>query len=78
MTGRLGAMLAMARQNDFARSATVWLATGLAVAAVSACNTGDVFSLQPAVDVGSQTAAVPEAPQYSGMQRLVPSNPYMT
>ncbi|RWB58902.1 extensin family protein [Mesorhizobium sp.] len=78
MAGRLGAMLAMARQNDFARSATVRLATGLAIAAVSACTTGDVFSLQPAVDVGSQTAAVPEAPQYSGMQRLVPSNPYMT
>jgi hypothetical protein len=51
------------------------LAAALAIAAVSACTTGDVFSLQPAVDVGSQTAAVP---RYTGMQSLVPSNPYMT
>ena len=51
------------------------LAAGLTLAAVSACNTGSVLSLQPAVDVGAQTAAVP---QYTGMQRLVPSNPYMT
>ncbi|ESX22442.1 MULTISPECIES: extensin family protein [unclassified Mesorhizobium] len=57
-----------------AKSAAI-LATGLALAAVSACNTGSVLSLQPAVDVGSQTAAVP---QYEGMQKLVPSNPYMT
>ncbi|PDQ21625.1 extensin [Mesorhizobium sanjuanii] len=49
-------------------------AAGLALVAVSACNTGSVLSLQPAVDVGSQTSAVP---QYSGMQRLVPSNPDM-
>jgi hypothetical protein len=51
-----------------------------AVAALSACTTGDVFNLQPAVDVGSQTAAVPPAavPQYAGLQTLVPSNPYMT
>ena len=78
MSGRLGAMLAMARQSNRARIVAVGLATGLAIAAVSACTTGDVFSLQPAVDVGGQTAAVAEAPQYSGMQRLVPSNPYMT
>ncbi|RWX67147.1 extensin [Mesorhizobium sp. M4B.F.Ca.ET.089.01.1.1] len=93
MAGRLGAVLAMARQNNRARSAAARLVTLLAIATVSACNTGDVFSLQPAVDVGNQTAAVPEAPQYSapqysapqystpqysGMQRLVPSNPYMT
>ncbi|ESZ46693.1 MULTISPECIES: extensin family protein [unclassified Mesorhizobium] len=57
-----------------AKSAAI-LAAGLALAAVSACNTGSVLSLQPAVDVGSQTAAVP---QYEGMQKLVPSNPYMT
>lgn len=66
------------------------LAAVLAIAAVSACNTGSVLSLQPAVDVGSQTAAVPpnsgpqdsgpqdSGPEYSGMQRLVPSDPYMT
>ncbi|ESZ70405.1 extensin [Mesorhizobium sp. L103C119B0] len=57
-----------------AKSAAM-LAAGLALAAVSACNTGSVLSPQPAVDVGSQTAAVP---QYEGMQKLVPSNPYMT
>ncbi|MDX8495425.1 extensin family protein [Mesorhizobium sp. VK22B] len=78
MARRFGATLSMARQNNRARIVVMRLATGLAIAAVSACNTGDVFSLQPAVDVGGQTAAVPEAPQYSGMQRLVPSNPYMT
>lgn len=78
MAGRLGAMLAVARQSNRARSTAFRLITGLAIAAVSACTTGDVFSLQPAVDVGSQTAAVPDVPQYSGMQRLVPSNPYMT
>lgn len=47
----------------------------IAMAAVSACNTGSVLTLEPAVDVGTQTAAVPA---YSGMQALVPSNPYMT
>ncbi|MDR7034848.1 extensin family protein [Mesorhizobium sp. BE184] len=47
----------------------------LSLAALSACNTGDVFALQPAVDVGTQTAAVPA---YSGMQKLVPSDPYLT
>ncbi|TIW63676.1 MAG: extensin [Mesorhizobium sp.] len=93
MAGRLGAMPAMARQNNRARSVAARQVMLLAIAAVSACNTGDVFALQPAVDVGSQTAAVPEtpqysapqysapqysAPQYTGMQRLVPSNPYMT
>jgi hypothetical protein len=51
------------------------IAGGLAIAAISACTTGSVLSLEPAVDVGSQTSAVPE---YAGMQRLVPSNPYMT
>ena len=60
-----------ARQSK--RAAMV--AAGLALGAVSACNTGSVLSLEPAVDVGSQTAAVP---QYTGMQKLVPSNPYMT
>lgn len=56
------------------------IAGGLAIAAVSACTTGSVLSLEPAVDVGSQTSAVPEyaGQKYAGMQRLVPSNPYMT
>lgn len=54
---------------------------------LAACNTGDVFALQPAVDIGSQTAALPRAEPASapvmaaapmtGMQSLVPSNPYM-
>jgi len=80
MAGRLGAMLAAARRNKRARVTVVGLAAGVAIATISACTTGDVFALQPAVDVGSQTAAVPQpdTPQYSGMQRLVPSNPYMT
>lgn len=37
---------------------------------VSACTTGDVFSLQPAVDIGTQTASLPRvevAPQYAPM-----------
>ncbi|MBZ9766412.1 extensin family protein [Mesorhizobium sp. CA6] len=80
MARRLGAMLAAARRSKRARITIAGLAAGVAMAAISACTTGDVFALQPAVDVGSQTAAVPQpdAPQYSGMQRLVPSNPYMT
>ncbi|TPJ36794.1 extensin family protein [Mesorhizobium sp. B2-8-3] len=80
MARRLGAMLGLAQRNKRARVTIAGLAAGVAIATISACTTGDVFALQPAVDVGSQTAAVPQpdAPQYSGMQRLVPSNPYMT
>ncbi|MER9655530.1 extensin family protein [Mesorhizobium sp. M0152] len=72
MAGKFRAVFsaAMRRPKPFAIMAGL-----LALAAVSACNTGSVLSLQPAVDVGSQTAAVP---QYTGMQQLVPSNPYMT
>ncbi|MDX8530154.1 extensin family protein [Mesorhizobium sp. VK25A] len=79
MARRLGAVLVAARRNKCAQITIVGLAAG-AIATISACTTGDVFALQPAVDVGSQTAAMPQpdAPQYSGMQRLVPSNPYMT
>jgi hypothetical protein len=47
----------------------------LAIAAVSACTTGSVLTLEPAIDVGTTTAAVPAYPQ---MQTLVPSDPYMT
>src|SRR5205823_8275156 len=71
MAGTFRAVFFAARQSR----PVVILAAGLALAAVSACNIGSVLSLQPAVDVGSQTSAVP---QYTGMQRLVPSNPYMT
>ncbi|TPI44572.1 extensin [Mesorhizobium sp. B3-1-6] len=73
-------MLGLALRNKRVRVTIAGLAAGVAIATISACTTGDVFALQPAVDVGSQTAAVPQpdAPQYSGMQRLVPSNPYMT
>lgn len=80
MARRLGAMLGLALRNKRVRVTIAGLAAGVAIATISACTTGDVFALQPAVDVGSQTAAVPQpdAPQYSGMQRLVPSNPYMT
>jgi len=76
MAGRFRAVFfATLRQSKRA----ALLAAGLALASVSACNTGSVLNLEPAVDVGSQTAAVPQAePQYEGMQKLVPSNPYMT
>ncbi|MER8368279.1 extensin family protein [Mesorhizobium sp. M1348] len=89
MAGLFRAAFAAARHTECAHMAGR-LAAMLAIAAVSACNTGSVLSLQPAVDVGSQTAAVPpnsdpqysgpqdSGPEYSGMQRLVPSNPYMT
>jgi hypothetical protein len=71
MAGTFRAAAMVARQSKRA----AMMAAGLALVALSACNTGSVLSLQPAVDVGSQTAAVP---QYEGMQKLVPSNPYMT
>lgn len=76
MAGRFRAVFfATLRQSKRA----AMLAAGLALASVSACNTGSVLNLEPAVDVGSQTAAMPQAePQYEGMQKLVPSNPYMT
>ncbi|WP_230980219.1 extensin-like domain-containing protein [Oryzicola mucosus] len=47
-----------------ARISLLIAGTVLAGLAVSACTTGDVFSLEPAVDVGTQTAAVvvPEQP----------------
>ena len=53
---------------------------------VAACTTGSVLSLEPAVDVGAQTAALPRpvaAPvpvvqsSGGGLQDLVPSNPMM-
>nr|WP_156460151.1 extensin family protein [Mesorhizobium sp. Root157] len=69
-----------------ARRLAFGLAALASAAGISACTTGDVFNLQPAVDVGTQTSGVPQyvdawapaVPQYSGMQTLVPSNPYMT
>lgn len=74
MAGKFrAAFFAAARQSK----PLTMMAGGLAIAAISACNTGSVLSLQPAVDVGAQTSAV-SPPQYSGMQTLVPSNPYMT
>ncbi|MEO9340140.1 extensin family protein [Mesorhizobium sp. SB112] len=60
-------------------------AIGLAALA-AACTTSGVLTLTPEVDVGMQTAAVmPRAevstpapePRATGMQTLVPSNPYM-
>src|SRR5690242_5711024 len=72
MSGKLWAVYsAAARQSKAVATA----AAGLALVMVSACNTGSVLTLQPAVDVGTQTSAMPE---YTGMQKLVPSNPYMT
>ena len=71
----------------------------LVAASVTACTTGSVLSLEPAVDVGSSTASVPrfETPAVpriemaavppvetaapacrpSGLQTLVPSDPYL-
>jgi hypothetical protein len=47
----------------------------LALAAVSACTTGSVLSLEPAVDVGTTTAALPA---YPAMQSVAPSDPYIS
>ncbi|UVC17801.1 extensin-like domain-containing protein [Mesorhizobium onobrychidis] len=76
MAGIIRAAFVAVRQTRRARM----IAGGLAIAAISACTTGSVLSLEPAVDVGSQTSAVPNyaGPKYAGMQSLVPSNPYMT
>jgi hypothetical protein len=71
MAGIFRAAFVAVRQTRRART----VAGALAIAAISACTTGSVLSLEPAVDVGSQTSAVPN---YAGMQSLVPSNPYMT
>ncbi|WP_192355422.1 extensin-like domain-containing protein [Mesorhizobium mediterraneum] len=81
MVGIIRAAFVAVRQTRRARM----IAGGLAIAAISACTTGSVLSLEPAVDVGSQTSAVPNyagpkyaGPKYAGMQSLVPSNPYLT
>ncbi|RWM21097.1 MAG: extensin [Mesorhizobium sp.] len=81
MAGIFRAASVAVRQTRRARM----IAGGLAIAAISACTTGSVLSLEPAVDVGSQTSAVPKyarpkyaGRKYAGMQSLVPSNPYMT
>ena len=63
----------------------------LLAASVAACTTGSVLSLEPAVDVGSSTASVPRIeqpaprvemaaavpPPTTGLQTLVPSDPYL-
>ena len=66
------AMLAarkLPRKLRRARLGLPGLATVVAMAAVSACTTGDVFNLTPAVDVGTQTAAVAPYPE---MRRQLP------
>lgn len=75
MLGKSRAAMGGMSQAQRLRLLTLRLALLAAVGTLSACTSGDVFSLEPAVDVGTQTATVP---QYSGMQTLVPSNPYMT
>lgn len=57
-----------------ARAAVGGGAFALLVAALAACSPSGVLSLQPHVDVGARTGAVPIT---SGLQSLVPSNPYM-
>lgn len=47
----------------------------MALVVLAACTTGSVLNLEPAVDVGTTTAAVPANP---GMQEQIPSDPYMT
>ena len=75
MDGLFRAATGFARRSKRMRAVAGGVAAMAVLATVSACNTGSVLNLEPAVDVGTQTSAVP---QYSGMQRLVPSNPYMT
>ncbi|MBA3447765.1 MAG: extensin family protein [Pseudaminobacter sp.] len=57
------------------RNARAFWRAGAMLLAVfaTACTTESVMSLRPDVDVGMQTAAIPR----SGLQRLVPSNPFM-
>lgn len=67
-------------------------ALALLAASVAACTTGSVLSLEPAVDVGSSTSSVPRmeapapprvemaavvSPRTTGLQTLVPSDPYL-
>ncbi len=73
MTGKLCTATAVAARH--LRRMHLFLFVGVAVgmpAAISACTTGDVFNLTPAVDVGTQTAAVTPAPE---IRRSVPSTP---
>lgn len=62
------------RQAAGSMRALVCVALFALGASVAACTTGDVMGLQPAVDIGSQTAAVPSG---TGLQRLVPNDPYL-
>ena len=62
-----------------------------ALALLAACTTGSVLNLEPAVDVGASTATIPRfdtpapprietaavVPPTSGLQTLVPSDPYL-
>lgn len=65
------------------RQRALLLATTLVIAGlgVSSCTTGDVFALQPAVDVGSQTASLPVvevAPQSAPVAMAAAPQPDMT
>ncbi|WP_454012863.1 extensin-like domain-containing protein [Aquamicrobium terrae] len=55
------------------RPARAGLAAAAMMASVSACTTGDVFNLTPAVDVGTQTAAVAPYPEIR--RQLPPQTP---
>ena len=50
---------ALLLHEGLGRTAAMLLGAILLLASVAACTTGDVFSLEPAVDVGSQTAGSP-------------------
>jgi hypothetical protein len=64
----------MATITRTAARAAVGGAFAFLVTALAACSPSGVLSLQPRVDVGATTAAVPITP---GLQSLGPSNPYM-
>jgi hypothetical protein len=48
------------QQPSAKRRAGLGVVMGLVICVVSACTTGNVFTLEPAVDVGTTTAAVPD------------------
>jgi hypothetical protein len=73
---------ASAKCRRFRRNRMLSAAGLVAMLALCACTTGSVLTLQPAVDVGAQTAAVPSyvpsgpvAPALSAQVSPIPENP---
>jgi hypothetical protein len=69
-----GSMAGKARSRH-GRMLAAGLCGAMAMAALAACTTGNVLTLEPAVDVGTTTAALPAYPQ---AQTVVPSDTYTT